>query len=59
MTEKEPKWTRRKDALPQEIIEAAIDEFVAKGYAQTKLTDVAKRAGVVRKREAFVRVTRP
>lgn len=48
MTEREPKWTRRKDARPQEIIEAALDEFVAKGYAQTKLTDVAKRAGVVK-----------
>jgi AcrR family transcriptional regulator len=48
VTEREPKWTRRKDARPQEIIEAAIDEFVAKGYAHTKLTDVARRAGVVK-----------
>ncbi|WP_043694755.1 TetR/AcrR family transcriptional regulator [Luteibacter sp. 9133] len=48
MTEQEPKWSRRKDARPQEIIEAAIDEFVAKGYANAKLADVARRAGVVK-----------
>jgi len=48
VTEQEPKWSRRKDARPQEIIEAAIDEFVAKGYANAKLADVARRAGVVK-----------
>lgn len=48
MTEQEPKWSRRKDARPQEIIEAAIDEFVAKGYANAKLADIAGRAGVVK-----------
>ncbi|MDR6643378.1 AcrR family transcriptional regulator [Luteibacter sp. 1214] len=48
MTEQEPKWSRRKDARPQEIIEAAIDEFVAKGYANAKLADIARRAGVVK-----------
>jgi len=48
VTEQEPKWSRRKDARPQEIIEAAIDEFVAKGYANAKLADIAGRAGVVK-----------
>jgi AcrR family transcriptional regulator len=48
VTEQEPKWSRRKDARPQEIIEAAIDEFVAKGYANAKLADIARQAGVVK-----------
>jgi AcrR family transcriptional regulator len=46
--EQASKWSRRKDARPQEIIEAAMDEFVANGYANAKLADVAKRAGVVK-----------
>lgn len=48
MTEHAPKWTRRKDARPHEIMEAAIDVFVARGYADTRLADVAARAGVVK-----------
>lgn len=43
-----PKWSRRKEARPAEIISAAIDEFVDKGYAAATLVDVAKRAGVVK-----------
>ena len=37
---------RRKDARPTEIAQAAIAEFANKGFTNTKLTDVAKRAGV-------------
>jgi AcrR family transcriptional regulator len=37
---------RRKDARPSEIIEAALVEFAAKGYAGTKLEDVAARAKI-------------
>lgn len=48
MTEVKVKWNRRKDERPAEIISAAMDEFVEKGFAATKLTDVAKRAGVVK-----------
>jgi AcrR family transcriptional regulator len=48
VTEHAPKWTRRKEARPQEIMDAAIDAFVASGYAETRLTDVAARAGVVK-----------
>ncbi|MEG3162456.1 TetR/AcrR family transcriptional regulator [Sphingomonas sp. LB2R24] len=48
MTETEPKWTRRKDARPGEIIEAALELFVLNGFAATKLTEVAQRAGVVK-----------
>lgn len=48
MTNAEPKWSRRKDARPGEIIEAALDLFVLNGFAATKLTEVAQRAGVVK-----------
>jgi AcrR family transcriptional regulator len=41
-----PRWERRKDARPQELLEAAIDLFVERGYAATRLDDVARRAGV-------------
>lgn len=41
-----PRWERRKDARPQELLAAALDLFVDKGYAATRLDDVAARAGV-------------
>lgn len=41
-----PRWERRKDARPQELLAAAIDLFVERGYAATRLEDVARRAGV-------------
>jgi AcrR family transcriptional regulator len=37
---------RRKDARPAEVIEAARDLFISRGFAATKLEDVARRAGV-------------
>lgn len=40
------RWARRKEARPQEILEAALGLFVTKGYAATKMTDIAKAAGV-------------
>jgi AcrR family transcriptional regulator len=48
MTDAGPKWTRRKDARPGEIIEAALELFVLNGFAATRLTEVAQRAGVVK-----------
>jgi AcrR family transcriptional regulator len=42
----EPKFQRRKEDRPQEITEAAFDAFAEKGYAATRVDDVAKRAGV-------------
>ena len=42
----QPRWTRRKDARPEEIIPAALDLFVECGFASTRLDDVAARAGV-------------
>jgi AcrR family transcriptional regulator len=41
-----PRWERRKDARPQELLAAAIDLFVERGFASTRLEDVARRAGV-------------
>ena len=41
-----PRWERRKDARPQELLAAALDLFVERGFASTRLEDVAKRAGV-------------
>ncbi len=41
-----PRWERRKDARPQELLAAALDLFVERGFAATRLEDVARRAGV-------------
>lgn len=41
-----PKWERRKDARPQELLAAALDLFVERGFAATRLDDVARAAGV-------------
>jgi AcrR family transcriptional regulator len=40
------RWARRKDARPEEITSAALDLFVERGFAATRLEDVASRAGV-------------
>jgi len=40
------RWVRRKEARPQELVSAALDLFVARGYAATRLEDVASAAGV-------------
>lgn len=45
-TKSKPSWERRKDARPQELLAAALDLFVERGYAATRLDDVAARAGV-------------
>jgi AcrR family transcriptional regulator len=37
---------RRKEARPAELITAALDLFVERGFAATKLDDIAARAGV-------------
>jgi len=42
----EPRWTRRKHARPEEITAAALESFVERGYAATRLEDVAQRAGI-------------
>jgi AcrR family transcriptional regulator len=42
----EPRYRRRKEERPQEITAAAFDAFAEKGFAGTRVDDVAKRAGV-------------
>ncbi len=42
----EPRWGRRKDARPGELAVAALELFVERGFAATRLDDVAKLAGV-------------
>lgn len=41
-----PRRTRRKDARPGELLAAALELFVEKGYAATRSEEVARRAGV-------------
>jgi len=46
--QKKPRWQRRKGARPEEIVAAALEVFVERGFAATKLEDVARRAGVTK-----------
>lgn len=41
----EPRWHRRKEARPTEILDAALEEFGARGFAAARLEDIARRAG--------------
>ena len=41
-----PRWTRRKEARPSEIREAALELFVQQGFARTRVEEIAQRAGV-------------
>lgn len=45
-TTQDRKWTRRKEARPGELTAAALELFVERGYAATRLDDVAAKAGV-------------
>lgn len=42
----EPKFRRRKDERPAEIVEAALAVFAEKGFAAAKLDEIARRAGM-------------
>jgi AcrR family transcriptional regulator len=41
-----PRWQRRPEARPEEILDAALEVFGEHGFAQAKLEDVARLAGV-------------
>lgn len=41
-----PRWRRRKDARPAEIVAAALTLFAERGFAAARLDDIAARAGV-------------
>jgi AcrR family transcriptional regulator len=42
------RWRRRKEARPAEILTAALASFAERGFAATRLEDVAARAGVTK-----------
>jgi AcrR family transcriptional regulator len=46
MPDEEPRWRRRKEARPAEIIDAALAVFADQGFAAAKLDEIARRAGV-------------
>jgi AcrR family transcriptional regulator len=41
-----PRWRRRPDARPEEILRAALLVFGERGFARARLEDVARKAGV-------------
>ncbi|KPF81169.1 hypothetical protein IP70_24500 [alpha proteobacterium AAP38] len=48
MNDSPPPRTRRKQARPAELLGAALDCFVEKGFAATRMEDIARRAGVAK-----------
>lgn len=46
MQELQKRWSRRKEARPQEILNSAMTVFAEKGFAAARMDDVARRAGV-------------
>lgn len=42
------RWRRRSGDRPQEILEAALTEFAARGFAGARMDDIAARAGVTK-----------
>ncbi len=42
----EPKWRRRAEDRPDEVLDAALRQFVRKGFAATKVEDIATDAGL-------------
>jgi AcrR family transcriptional regulator len=41
-----PKFRRRAEARPDEVLDAALELFIEKGFAATRVEDIAKRAGL-------------
>ncbi len=41
-----PRWRRRAEERPQEVLDAALEVFVERGYAATNMAEIARRAGV-------------
>lgn len=41
-----PKWRRRAEARPEEILDAALAEFTARGFEAARMEDIAKAAGL-------------
>jgi len=47
-TAKPQRWKRRKAARPHEILEAAMGVFAQRGFARTRMEDIARHAGVTK-----------
>ncbi len=43
---RKPKFRRRAEARPDEVLDAALDLFIEKGFAATRVEDIAARAGI-------------
>jgi AcrR family transcriptional regulator len=41
-----PRWRRRAEARPEEILEAALSEFTERGFEAARMEDIAKAAGL-------------
>lgn len=41
-----PKFRRRPTARPDEVLDAALDLFIERGFAMTRVEDIAERAGI-------------
>jgi len=41
-----PRWRRRAEARPEEILDAALAEFTARGFEAARMEDIAKAAGL-------------
>ena len=48
MSTKPARWERRPDERPNEILDAALAVFAARGYRNTRLEDVGEAAGVTK-----------
>lgn len=44
--DKQPKWRRRADQRPDEVMDAALSLFIEKGFAATRVEDIARRANL-------------
>jgi AcrR family transcriptional regulator len=44
--ERGPKFRRRAEARPDEVLDAAMELFIEKGFASTRVEDIARRAGL-------------
>ena len=44
--ERGPKFRRRAEARPDEVLDAALDLFIERGFASTRVEDIAARAGL-------------
>ena len=45
-TQRGPKFRRRAEARPEEVLDAALDLFIERGFASTRVEDIATRAGL-------------